>query len=156
MLKMSLLSVGSRMPGWVDLGFAEYQKRIRRKIQLDLVEVPAVHRGKHADIARIRLEEERRIRNLTPGRSRTVALDRRGTLWDSRDLARKIQGWHEAGERIALAVGGADGFSDAFVDAAHETWSLSPLTLAHPLVRLVLAEQLYRSVSILEGTPYHR
>lgn len=156
MLKISLLSVGNRMPGWVDHGFAEYQKRIRRKVLLELVEVPAVRRGKGADIARIRREEERRICSLTPDRSRTVALDRRGVLWDSRDLARNLQNWHEAGERIVLAVGGADGFSDDFVEAAHAVWSLSPLTLAHPLVRLVLAEQLYRGVSILEGAPYHR
>lgn len=156
MLKVSLLSIGNRMPQWVNLGFAEYQKRIHRKMILELVEIPAVHRGKRADIARIRLEEERRIHSLTPARSRVVALDQRGSLWSSCHLAQKIQSWHETGDPVTLAVGGADGFSNDFIDAAHEIWSLSPLTFAHPLVRVILAEQLYRSVSILEGAPYHR
>jgi 23S rRNA (pseudouridine1915-N3)-methyltransferase len=113
-------------------------------------------RGKNADIKRIIQSEEMKIVNAIPDNAHTIALDRRGKSWSSRGLSSRLQGWMDTGDSIALVVGGPEGLSDSFIKAVDETWSLSALTFAHPLVRVILAEQLYRGLSILEGSPYHR
>jgi 23S rRNA (pseudouridine1915-N3)-methyltransferase len=97
-----------------------------------------------------------KIVNAIPDDARTIALDRRGKSWSSRGLSSKLQEWMDCGDSIALVIGGPEGLSDNFIKNADEIWSLSALTFAHPLVRVVLAEQLYRCLSILEGSPYHR
>jgi 23S rRNA (pseudouridine1915-N3)-methyltransferase len=144
------------MPLWVEAGYHEYAKRIRGRARLDLIEIPAIKRGKNADIKRIIQAEEMKIVNAIPDDARTIALDRRGKSWSSRGLSSKLQEWMDCGDSIALVIGGPEGLSDNFIKTADEIWSLSALTFAHPLVRVVLAEQLYRCLSILEGSPYHR
>ena len=156
MLKITLLAVGNRMPAWVQQGFAEYQKRIGGRFRLDLVEIPALRRGKNADIPRIRQQEEARVLESVPSPGYLIALDRNGAAWSTRCLAQNMGRWLDQGEPVALAVGGPEGFSDQFLGVCRETWSLSALTFAHPLVRVILAEQLYRGFSIVEGLPYHR
>ena len=156
MLKLHLVAVGDRMPPWVAEGYAEYQKRIRGRMTLSLVEVPAVKRGRNADLARLVAEEERRLAAAVPTNCRLIALDRQGRQLSTMDIVRRLEGWLGDGEQAALVVGGPEGLSGDFLGKADECWSLSALTLAHPVVRVVLAEQFYRCWSILEGMPYHR
>ena len=156
MLRISLIVIGEKMPVWVEAGYQEYAKRIRSRARLDLIEIPAVKRGKNVDIKRITQAEEMKIINAIPDNARTVALDRRGKSWSSLGFSSKLRGWMDCGDSIALVIGGPEGLSDNFIKAADETWSLSELTFAHPLVRVILAEQIYRCLSILEGSPYHR
>ena len=144
------------MPAWVNQGFLEYQKRIRGRYCLNLVEIPALHRGKNADLGQIKRQEEIKIRELIPLPSRMIALDLRGISWTTEQLTQNMQRWMDHSEKITLVVAGPDGFSDQFLSESSEVWSLSDLTFAHSLVRVILAEQIYRGFSILEGLPYHR
>ncbi len=156
MLKISLIVVGEKMPQWVARGYQEYAKRIRGRIQLNLIEIAAIRRGKNADINRIMRLEEQKIRNALPQQARIIALERAGKSYSSVALAQRMCDWLEQGQQIVLVVGGAEGLSEEFIDYADESWSLSELTFAHPLVRVIVAEQLYRCFSILEEMPYHR
>lgn len=156
MLKISLIVVGEKMSSWVMQGYEQYAKRIQGRMQLNLIEVPAIKRGKNADIGKITQLEERKIREVIPKKARVIALDRLGKTYATEAFSEKMQDWLAQGEQVALVVGGPEGLSDDFINNADESWSLSTLTLAHPLVRVVLAEQLYRCFSILEGAPYHR
>ncbi len=153
---ISLIVVGEKMPQWVARGYREYEQRIHRYARLELIEIPAIKRRKNADIPRIIQSEEKKIGHALPGQAQVIALDRSGKSWSTLQFSEKIRNWLESGQHIALVVGGPDGLSDDFIKHADETWSLSELTLAHPLVRVVLAEQLYRCFSILQGLPYHR
>ena len=144
------------MPQWVEQGYAEYEKRIRGQAQLKLVEIPAAKRGKNADIPRIIAGEELKIQNAIPDQAHIIALDRQGKSWSTLRVTEKIRNWLPVGKPVALVVGGPEGLSQGFIDQCHETWSLSELTFAHPLVRVILAEQLYRCFAILQGAPYHR
>ncbi len=156
MLKISLIVVGEKMPQWVAQGYQRYAKRIRGCIQLNLVEIPAIRRGKHADINRIMQIEEQKILHTLPQNAHIIALDRVGKSYSTMAFSERMRRWMEQGQRVALVVGGAEGLSEEFINHADESWSLSELTFAHPLVRVILAEQLYRCFSILEGSPYHR
>jgi len=156
MLRISLIVVGDKMPEWVTRGYQEYEKRIHGRTRLNLVEIPAGKRSKNADIPRIIHAEEQKIRYAIPDQTQVIALDRMGKTWSTVELSKRMQRWIDSGDQIALVVGGPEGLSDEFIRSANETWSLSSLTFAHPLVRVLLAEQLYRCHSILEGSPYHR
>ncbi len=154
-MKIRLLAIGSRMPSWVNDGFQEYQKRLPPQCALQLVEIRAAPRAGNADIARAVQTEGDAL--LSACRQETlIALERRGQQWDTETLARQMDGWLHAGRDVALLVGGPDGLSTAVLDKVDCKWSLSSLTLPHPLVRVVVAEQLYRAWSILQGGPYHR
>ena len=155
-MRIKLLSVGRRMPGWIDTGFREYAKRLPPECALDLLEIEPGHRGKGADaqLAR-RREGERMLANLPKG-TRVIALDVRGRSWSTEQLAQQLAGWMADGRDLALLVGGPEGLAGSCVERAEQLWSLSPLTFPHPLARVILAEQLYRAWSILQGHPYHR
>jgi len=155
-VRIKLLSVGRRMPGWIDTGFREYAKRLPPECALDLLEIEPGHRGKGADaqLAR-RREGERMLANLPKG-TRVIALDVRGRSWSTEQLAQQLAGWMADGRDLALLVGGPEGLAGSCVERAEQLWSLSPLTFPHPLARVILAEQLYRAWSILQGHPYHR
>src|SRR5882672_5554290 len=133
------------MPAWVDAGFVEYAGRMPREARVELVALKPPQRG--GPIKRVLEQEAERIR---------VALDERGTLIKTLELSRRVARWRETGRDVALIVGGADGLADSVKQSAEFTWALSPLTLPHGLARVVLAEQLYRAVSILHNHPYHR
>ncbi|MGB5733542.1 MAG: 23S rRNA (pseudouridine(1915)-N(3))-methyltransferase RlmH, partial [Thiohalocapsa sp.] len=148
-MRIRLLSVGRRMPGWVQQGFAEYAKRLPPECTLELAEIEPGRRGSgrasDADLERIRRDEGDRLLKAVPDGSLTVALDVRGRPWSTEQLADELSGWLGGGCDVALLVGGPDGLSDACVARAQQRWSLSPLTFPHPLVRVIVAEQLYRA-----------
>ena len=156
MLNLHLVATGERMPPWVSEGFAEYCKRIRGRMTLRLVEVSAVKRGKGSDPVRIAHEEERRLMAAIPPGCRRIALDRSGRSLSTLDIVARMERWLQDGEQAALVVGGPEGLTKAFIESADECWSLSALTFAHPVVRVLLAEQVYRCWSVIEGLPYHR
>ena len=155
-MKIHLLAVGTRMPEWVEKGYAEYAGRLPRECALNLVEIPAGQRGQNPDIARIVRAEGERLLAAAPSGSRRIALDERGQEWSTMELAERLSGWLREGRDVSLLVGGPDGLDATCRDRAERLWSLSRLTLPHPLVRVVVAEQLYRAWSLLHNHPYHR
>ncbi len=155
-MKIHLIAVGERMPAWVQQGYEEYARRLPRECALRLVEIAPGRRGKNADTARAVQDEGRRMLAAIPKGARVIALEVDGRPWSTEQLAERLQGWLGGGSDVALLVGGPEGLSDEARAAAGQQWSLSPLTLPHPLVRVILAEQLYRAWSILNNHPYHR
>ncbi len=155
-MNIHLISVGNRMPRWVQQGFDEYAKRLPRECALKLVEIAPGHRGKGADLARAMREEGERMLKAIPRDCLVVALEVKGKAWSTEQLAQNMEGWMADGRDVVLLVGGPEGMDDTCRQRADLLWSLSPLTLPHPLVRVVLAEQLYRAWSITQNHPYHR
>lgn len=155
-MQISLIAVGRRMPQWVDDAYTEYARRMPRHCSLKLVEINAGKRSKSADIARINRQEGERLLEAIPPGSRVVALERTGREKSTEQLADSMEKWLAGGQDVVLLVGGPEGLSRDCLDRADECWSLSKMTLAHPLVRVVLAEQLYRAWSIIANLPYHR
>jgi 23S rRNA (pseudouridine1915-N3)-methyltransferase len=151
-----LIAVGERMPGWVAAGFAEYRKRLSRELPLELVEIKPGHRGKGADDARAMQDEGAAMLAMVTRDTHVVALDGRGQSWSSAALAEQLGRWRLAGRDLAFLVGGPDGHAPGVLARADQVWSLGPLTMPHMLVRLLLAEQLYRATTIVAGHPYHR
>ncbi len=155
-MNIHLIAVGDKMPAWVLAGYDEYAKRLPPECGLRLVEIAPGKRGKNADIARILRDEGERMLAAVPKGARVVALEVKGRDWSTEQLSLQLDGWLAGGQDIALLVGGPEGLADSCRARADQQWSLSPLTLPHPLVRVVLAEQLYRAWTILRGHPYHR
>ena len=151
-----LVAVGTKMPDWVSTGFGIYQKRMPKQCRLELLEIPAKHRGKNADTARILRDEAVAMRNAILSGSVVIALDRKGRSVSTEKVSHLMQGWIDAGQNVTLLVGGPEGIDPALIDESAQVWSLSALTFAHPLVRVMLAEQLYRGWSIIANLPYHR
>lgn len=151
-----MLAVGTRMPEWVKSGYDEYARRLPRDCSLQLKEIPLAQRGKNTDIARaIDKEGTALLSAISPG-DRVVALDVCGNSINTDQLAHTLKRWQQDGRDTCFLIGGPDGLSARCLAAAHEKWSLSALTLPHPLVRILLAEQLYRAWSLLQNHPYHR
>jgi len=144
------------MPGWVQQGYDEYAKRLPRECELVLKEIAPGKRGKNSDVVRIVKEEGERMIAAIPQSAFIVALDIPGKQWTTPELAQGMQRWLDSGQQIALLVGGPEGLADSAKQLARESWSLSRLTFPHPLVRVMVAEQLYRAWSILHNHPYHR
>ncbi|HBA34317.1 MAG TPA: 23S rRNA (pseudouridine(1915)-N(3))-methyltransferase RlmH [Gammaproteobacteria bacterium] len=155
-MNIQLLAVGEKMPAWVTEGFNEYAKRIRGDCRLTLKEISAGKRAKNADIQRIRTEESQRLLAAAPNGSRIVLLDVDHKPWSTPELAQQIKSWMASGQHTTLLIGGPEGLDDICRDRADQVWSLSPLTFPHPLVRIIVAEQIYRALSILRNHPYHR
>lgn len=155
-MRISLIAVGTKMPGWVEQGYAEYARRLPADCALQLLEIPAGKRGKGADIARITQQEGEKMLAAVPKGARIVTLEVTGRAWTTEALATELDVWLHDGRDVALLVGGPEGLSAECVARAEQRWSLSNLTLPHPLVRIVVAEQLYRAWSILQNHPYHR
>ncbi|HEY6986634.1 MAG TPA: 23S rRNA (pseudouridine(1915)-N(3))-methyltransferase RlmH [Rhodanobacteraceae bacterium] len=155
-MRARLIAVGERMPSWVADGFAEYRKRLSHELPLELVEIRVGMRGKGRDPARAIAEESAAVRAALPKNAHVVALDGRGENWSSEALAAELKRWRMQGRDLAFVIGGPDGHAPDVLAAAHQHWSLGALTLPHMLVRLVVAEQLYRAAMILAGHPYHR
>ena len=154
-MRTRIIAVGERMPEWVADGFAEYRKRLSRELPLELIEV-APARGQGGDARRVIAAEGAALLAAVSRDAHVVALDGGGKPWSSEELARQLQQWRMAGREPAFLIGGADGHSREVLARADQRWSLGPLTLPHMLVRLIVAEQLYRAASILAGHPYHR
>lgn len=155
-MRIRLLAVGTRMPGWVDEGFTDFAKRLSGDISLELVEIAAGKRLKATDLARVKEQEGEALLAALRPQERVIALDVLGRQLSTDDLAATLKDWQVDGRPAALLVGGPEGLSKAVLERAGEKWSLSRLTLPHPLVRIVVAEQVYRAWSLLKGHPYHR
>ena len=155
-MKARLVAVGERAPAWVAQGFSEYQKRLSHWLPLDLVEVEPGIRGKGRDTAKAMADEGARVLAALPKNAYVVALDGRGKMHASEQLAPRLEHWRGQGRDLAFLIGGPEGHAPDILKRADETWSLGPLTLPHMLVRLVLAEQLYRAAALLANHPYHR
>jgi len=155
-MQVLLLAVGTRMPDWVQAGFDDYAARLPPQLRLVLREIPAGRRTKGADLARIIREEGERLLAAIPPRARVVALDREGRALSTEALAAELERQLGRGEDLVLLVGGPEGLAPACLARAADRWSLSRLTFAHPLVRVIVAEQMYRAWSILNNLPYHR
>jgi len=154
-MRARLIAVGDRMPAWVAEGYAEYVKRLSRELPVELVEISTKSRGSR-DLGRAIADEGAAMLAAIPKGTHVVALDGRGKTWSSEDLAAQLAQWRMQGNDLAFLIGGPDGLAPAALERAQQRWSLGSLTLPHPLVRIVLAEQLYRAVSLLGNHPYHR
>lgn len=155
-MRIHLLAVGNRMPDWVTAGYDEYAKRMPKECSLVLREIAPGKRGKNTDIQRVREEEGERILAALPKDNHVVALEVTGKPWSTPELASDLALWLQQGRDVALLVGGPDGLANAVLHRAHALRSLSRMTFPHPLVRVILAEQIYRAFSILQNHPYHR
>ncbi|MBI5069950.1 MAG: 23S rRNA (pseudouridine(1915)-N(3))-methyltransferase RlmH [Deltaproteobacteria bacterium] len=153
-MRLRILAIGRDRSGLYQPALEEYAKRIARYARVEVVEVPEAR--KHAGTPRAREEEAEALLARLGARERLVALDERGREHTSVELARRLAAWLEGGRDVALVIGGSDGLAEAVLQRAEERLSLSRLTLAHRLARLVLLEQLYRGFTILRGEPYHK
>ena len=155
-MKLIVIAVGTRMPSWVSAGFDEFARRMPRELPLSLVEVKAEPRNCGKTVEAMMEAERGRIESALPARRRLVVLDEKGDDLTTRSLAGRLAEWMRAGDDVAFVIGGPDGLAPALKAGAAERLRLSSLTLPHALVRVVLAEALYRAVSVLKDHPYHR
>lgn len=153
---MRLIAVGTRMPTWVSAGCDEYLKRLRPALRVDIVELTPGVRPAGAPVERAMEDEARRMLGRLAKDEYVITLDERGKVFSSVELSRWLAERMRDGRDLAFLIGGPDGFAPAVRERADLDWSLSRLTLPHALVRVVLAEQLYRAHSLLAGHPYHR
>ncbi len=151
-----MIAVGTRLPDWMNAGFAEYAKRMPRELPLELIEIKPEPRSTGKTVAAMLAAEAKRIEAALPARCHRVVLDERGAALDTPALAKRLAEWMSMGDDVALLIGGPDGLDPALKTSAHETLRLSSLTLPHGLARVVLAEALYRAASLNAGHPYHR
>jgi 23S rRNA (pseudouridine1915-N3)-methyltransferase len=154
-MKLRIVALASRAPAWVDAGYADYAKRLPREFAIDLVELKPEPRDRGRSTPQILAAEAARVRAACEGR-RMVALDERGREWTTRELSDRLVRWRDEAQDVAFAIGSADGLDDALKREANDVFALSKMTLPHALVRVVLAEQIYRAVTILRGVPYHK
>ncbi|MEE9343038.1 MAG: 23S rRNA (pseudouridine(1915)-N(3))-methyltransferase RlmH [Gammaproteobacteria bacterium] len=155
-MQINLLAIGTKMPLWVSQGYEVYARRMPRECQLKLIEIPPAQRTKNAVIDRVIKDEGARLLKAIPANHHVVALDVNGRGHSTEELSGQMDQWLVSGSDVSLVVGGPDGLAKACLQRADQIWSLSPLTLPHPLVRVVVAEQLYRAWTILKNHPYHR
>lgn len=155
-MKIHLITIGQKMPQWVNTGYDEYAKRLPRECELLLKELPLAKRSKTTVIEQAIAQEGEQMLKAIPKDNHVIALEVGGKPWSTEQLAAQLKQWLPVGRDISLLIGGPDGLAPSCRDQAKQQWSLSPLTLPHPLVRIVVAEQLYRAWSLLNGHPYHR
>lgn len=155
-MRLTLITASNRQPRWITEGFDDYARRLRAPVTLELKELPLGRRTASAPPQAALAREGERMLAALPRDAHVVALDERGSAWSTAELAARLNAWRADGRPVCLLVGGPDGLAPPCVERAAERWSLSPLTLPHGLVRVVVAEALYRAASLLEGHPYHR
>ncbi|MBV1908182.1 MAG: 23S rRNA (pseudouridine(1915)-N(3))-methyltransferase RlmH [Kangiellaceae bacterium] len=155
-MKIRLIAVGSKMPAWVETAFKTYAQRLPRDCQLELIEIPAAKRTRNQLASKWMEKEGELIQKAIEPSDWVVALDVEGHSWSTQKLAQQITNWQSKGCNVALLVGGPDGLSPECLKRANQRWSLSALTLPHPMVRVVLSEAIYRAWSVTVNHPYHR
>lgn len=155
-MKFRLLAIGTRMPDWVETGVEEYNKRLPADFSLRLQEIPLARRGKSISPDQAVRKEAETMLGLVQAGDFVVALDIEGRQFSTAEFAKRLQFLRDQSRDVALLVGGPDGLGERCLERADERWSLSRLTLPHPLVRIFLAEQFYRAWSLLQNHPYHR
>ena len=155
-MRLSIIAVGGKMPAWVEQGVQDYGVRMPRELKLQWREIPLAKRGKDNNAQALCRREGEQILKAIPAGDQVIALDVKGSSWSTEQLAQKLGDWQMSGDNFSLLIGGPDGLSPQCLQRAGQTWSLSKLTLPHPLVRVLLAEQLYRAWTITVKHPYHR
>jgi 23S rRNA (pseudouridine1915-N3)-methyltransferase len=155
-MKLHIVAVGHKMPGWVSTGFDEYAKRMPPELRLELREIKPELRSGGRSAESVMAAEKTKIEAALPKNARVVALDERGRDWTSMQLAQALPGWQQDGRDVAFVIGGADGLDPELKARADLLLRISSLTLPHGMVRVLLAEQLYRAWSITQNHPYHR
>lgn len=148
--------VGQKMPKWVNEGYQEYSKRLPKSCSLKLIELPMTPRRKTGSTKQYKTEEAKRILAAVPKKSQLIVLDEQGQQTTTLEFSQKLEEWLSSGQDIALVVGGPDGLKTELINQAQWKWSLSKLTLPHPMVRVIVAEQIYRAYSVIQNHPYHR
>ncbi|CAL7962543.1 23S rRNA m(3)psi1915 methyltransferase [Gammaproteobacteria bacterium] len=144
------------MPAWISSGFSEYAKRLPKNYQLILIEISTLKRTKSTNVKQIIEEESLQLLAAAPKNTLIIALDEHGKEWTTLELTKKLDTWHNEQQDISLLIGGPDGLSPECLQKAQTIWSLSKLTLPHQLVKIFIAEQIYRAWSIINKHPYHR
>lgn len=155
-MRIRVIAVGTRMPAWVSQGITEYTKRLPREWKLVWREIPLARRGRDCGTPQSCAAEGEQMLKAIPGEERVIALDVAGQRLSTGQLARELVSWQMIGDNHSFLIGGPDGLSPDCLARADQSWSLSDLTLPHPLVRVLLAEQLYRAWTITVNHPYHR
>ena len=155
-MKIQLIAVGTKMPDWVEKGYQEYARRFPASLSLELLEINAGKRGKNADIVRILKKEGELTLAVIPKGNKIVTLEVTGKPWSTPQLAENMKNWQLDGRNISLLIGGPEGLAPECIAKSEQKWSLSALTLPHPLVRIIVAESLYRAYTLTINHPYHR
>ena len=155
-MKLIVVAVGHRMPEWINSGYSEYVKRMPREARIELVEIKPEPRTTGKTTEQIMAAEAQRILAAIPQNSLLLVLDERGANWTTRQLSERMQQWMTEGFDVAFIIGGADGLHESVKRKSGQLLSLSAMTLPHAMVRVLLAEQLYRAYSLLHNHPYHR
>lgn len=155
-MKLTVIAVGNRMPAWIQQGWQTYARRLPKSYALTLKEVKAEPRNASKSTAQIMQAEALRINAALPKNVITIVLDERGDRLTTAQIAHQLKTWHDDNQNIAFLIGGPDGLAPTLKQHAQRQWRLSSLTLAHPLARIILIEQLYRAWTILHNHPYHR
>jgi 23S rRNA (pseudouridine1915-N3)-methyltransferase len=156
MLKITIITLGNKMPGWVEDASQAFMKRLQDHVQLNLIEMPLIKRGKSSDVTRILEKEMLNMRAAIPNQSYLIALDKSGRMFSSEQLATQLEQLQQKTSHLCFLIGGPEGISAELLRACHERWSLSTLTFPHTIARIILLEALYRSWSILQNHPYHK
>jgi 23S rRNA (pseudouridine1915-N3)-methyltransferase len=155
-MRIDLICIGQKMPTWVATGFEEYTKRLPANCRLNLVSIPLQKRTKNSNITRLQHIEGKKMLAKIGTDTMVVALDEHGKIWDSIKLSTELKWWLQEYSTVALLVGGPEGLPLACKQRATQQWALSKLTLPHQLVKIIVAEQIYRAWSLLNNHPYHR
>ncbi|WP_374622749.1 23S rRNA (pseudouridine(1915)-N(3))-methyltransferase RlmH [Pandoraea sp.] len=155
-MRLFILALGHKMPGWIETAFTEYAKRMPPELRIELKEIKPEQRSQSRTAETVMAAEAQRIDAALPRGCRLVCLDERGQDLTTMRLAQSLTGWQQDGRDVAFVIGGADGLDPALKARADTLIRLSSLTLPHGMVRVLLAEQLYRAWSINANHPYHR
>lgn len=155
-MQIDLIAVGKKMPTWIESGFKEYAKRLPKNINFKLIEITPATRSKNNNADNYKQKEQEKIEAVLSPKSIIIALDERGKSINSQQLANQLQSWNDDNQHISLIIGGADGLNEPLKKKANQLWSLSAMTLPHGLVRVMIAEQIYRAWTITQNHPYHR
>lgn len=155
-MQIHLLAIGKKMPDWITAGYKEYSNRLKSTMPLHLAEIATTRKSNSQDSKTVMREEGEKLLAAIPNKAWVIALDEHGKQWSSKDLAVQVEKWGNHSSQVALLIGGADGLDKTCLDRADQVWSLSPMTLPHALVRVVVVEQLYRAWSLNNNHPYHR
>lgn len=160
-MKISIIAAGNKMPAWVDSCCKEYIQRLPHEMDVSIREVAIEKRRKSQSVEKLRQLETQRLIESVPANDLVVVLDEKGQAVTTQKLAAKLKDWQIEARNVSFLIGGPDGFDFSLIEKKQKKlpdwrWSLSELTFPHPMVRVILAEQIYRAWSILAGHPYHR
>ncbi|MGI9295540.1 MAG: 23S rRNA (pseudouridine(1915)-N(3))-methyltransferase RlmH [Pseudomonadales bacterium] len=155
-MKIRILAFGQRMPGWIDSGADDYLQRMSGGLRVSLTSLPLEKRSKAQSLDKIRQREDAKMLSSVKPDECVIALDQRGKQWSTEGLAASLRDWQMSGRDYCLLIGGPEGLGANSLARADIRWSLAQLTLPHPLVRIIVLEQLYRAWTINTGHPYHR